>query len=118
MSPEEEEVAVLFQAAILGRTDILNKVVSNLRTRNYKAEDIAHFLSLARIEDGYTSLHIASAAGHQDFVRAVLVSLLLAIRVTHINYLTFLCSNMVSPLIWQQRMVTIRERLPMKLQQM
>lgn len=68
-----EEVAVLFHAALLGRTDVLKQVISQ-RAKNTDEKDLAKFVSTARSDDGATALHLASASGHSDVVRALLVS--------------------------------------------
>jgi hypothetical protein len=74
LSPIEEEIAVLFHAALLGRTDVLTKVIADIRERLVDNEKIAKFISTTRDDDGCTAMHIASACGHNDVLRALLVS--------------------------------------------
>lgn len=77
---EDEELAVLFHAALLGRTDVLNKVISNVRSASTNSLDkLILFISTPRPSDGCTALHIASACGHCDIVRALLVILIFPI---------------------------------------
>lgn len=76
---DDEEITVLFHAALLGRTDVLQRVISNVKSRSSIAneDDLAKFISVGRSDDGCTALHVASAFGHQDIVRALLVSVIL-----------------------------------------
>ena len=68
----EEEITVLFHASLLGRTDILTKVISNIRSMSQDEDEIKNILSSTRPDDGATVLHIASSCGHSDIVRALL----------------------------------------------
>eukprot|EP01035_Chromulina_nebulosa_P016828 gene16828-22312_t len=68
----DEETSVLFQAATLCRTDIISKVISGYRAKGLDELSIANQVSSIRPEDGFTPLHIAAAAGHNDVIRALL----------------------------------------------
>lgn len=72
LTPDEEELAVFFHAALLGRTDILTKVINGVRGKPSTAEEVQAFVSRTRPDDGCTALHIAAGCGHSDVVRALL----------------------------------------------
>ena len=68
----KEEIVVLFHAASLGRTDIVQSAISTLKSK-CSPEDVNKIISSGRPEDDATPLHIASMLGHSDVIRALLV---------------------------------------------
>ena len=69
----KEEIVVLFHAALLGRTDVINKVIATFRSEKLSPEEFSNMLSFHRAEDELTPLHVAAEAGHADACRALLV---------------------------------------------
>ena len=72
----KEEIVVLFHASLLGRTDIINKVISTFRSEKLSPEEFSAMLSFARADDELTPLHVAAEAGHADACRALLVNII------------------------------------------
>lgn len=68
----KEEIVVLFHAASLGRTDIVQSAIKELRGK-CSPEEASRIISSGRPEDGATPLHIAAKLGHSDVIRALLV---------------------------------------------
>jgi len=69
-----EELAVVFHAAQLGRTDIIQSVLTSLRSAKQSDEEIAKLISTGRAEDNATPLHLAAHFGFADVIRALLVT--------------------------------------------
>jgi len=69
-----EEVAVIFHAALLGRTDVISKAIANVKAHSKSTEEFIATISQKRPEDELTPLHVASEKGQADVVRALLVS--------------------------------------------
>lgn len=71
----QEEVHVIFHAALVGRTDIIKNAIESIReTGDVTEEQIKELLSTVRAEDHASPLHIAAAAGHSDVIRALLTA--------------------------------------------
>eukprot|EP01033_Poteriospumella_lacustris_P005465 gene5465-3895_t len=69
----EEEIVVIFHAALLGRTDVLKNAISSIKASGkYAEDDIPRLLSTSRELDGATPLHVATHYGHTDVIRALL----------------------------------------------
>ena len=76
----DENEAVMFQASEFGRTDILQHVIGTIRTNGgnvLSPSDVARCLSVRRMEDDVSPLHVAAVFGHSDAVRSLLVCILL-----------------------------------------
>lgn len=71
----EEEIAVLFQACVLGRADIVKNSIASIKTKPNisTVEEFYGLISQCREEDGLSPLHIATRAGHTDVIRSLLV---------------------------------------------
>jgi hypothetical protein len=69
---KDEELHVLFHAAKLGRTDIIQHAVATLKAKKDASVEVADVLSSPN-EEGGTALHVAAFNGHADAVRALLV---------------------------------------------
>ncbi len=70
-----EELNVLYHAAKLGRTDIVQHAVSTLKEKDaLSVEELVDAISSPN-DNGASALHIAAFNGHADVVRALLVSL-------------------------------------------
>lgn len=70
---KDEELNVLFHAAKLGRTDIVQHAISTLKKKeNLSQEELLEAISTPN-SDGATALHVAAFHGHSDVVRALLV---------------------------------------------
>jgi hypothetical protein len=71
---QDEELNVLFHAAKLGRTDIIQHAVVTLKKKdNLSQGSLSRAISTPN-KDGATALHVAAFNGHADVVRAMLVS--------------------------------------------
>ena len=72
----DEEITVLFHAALLGRTDVLSNAITAIRGKLPAGDviELRRLISSTRPDDGSTALHIAAGCGHCDIVRALLVS--------------------------------------------
>lgn len=71
-SQVQEEVLVLFHAACIGRTDIIQNAIKLIKKDNIKENEVIFIISSQREEDGATPLHLASFYNHSDVVRALL----------------------------------------------
>lgn len=70
---KDEELNVLFHAAKLGRTDIVQHAIATLKKKeNLSQEELLETISTPN-SDGATALHVAAFNGHSDVVRALLV---------------------------------------------
>jgi hypothetical protein len=73
-----EEVAVIFQACLLGRSDIIKNSVASIKQKPLVLaggeELCCRIISQCRDEDGLSPLHVAAMAGHNDVIRSLLVS--------------------------------------------
>jgi ankyrin repeat protein len=67
----KEEIAVLFQAALLGRTDIVQTAISSIRACS-DDENTVVLISSGRNEDGASPLHLAALNSHSDVIRYLL----------------------------------------------
>lgn len=77
---KDEELNVLFHAAKLGRTDIVQHAVSTLKGKEHLSQEaLAERISTPN-DDGATALHIAAFNGHADVVRSLLVRSSLHLR--------------------------------------
>jgi ankyrin repeat protein len=74
---KDEELNVLFHAAKLGRTDIVNHAVSTLKKKENPSQDKLTEIISTPNNDGATALHVAAFNGHPDVVRALLVKIVL-----------------------------------------
>jgi hypothetical protein len=76
VSSLQEEIAVIFHASSLGRSDIIKSAITEIKTKfkDYSQTEISSILSVKRAEDDITPLHIASFRGHADVIRLLLVS--------------------------------------------
>ena len=71
----QEEIAVLFQACVLGRADIVKHSITSIHSKvAISASELSDLISTGRKEDGFTPLHIAAQNGHADVIRSLLVS--------------------------------------------
>lgn len=71
----QESIAVLFHASLLGRVDVIKSSIASIRQlKGNDAEETCRTISMKRVEDDATAMHIAAAHGHVDAVRALLVS--------------------------------------------
>lgn len=73
----DENEAVMFQAAEFGRTDILQHVISTIRSNGgsvLSALDVSKLISVKRMDDDVSALHVAAVFGHSDAVRSLLVN--------------------------------------------
>jgi hypothetical protein len=104
MSVCAEEVAVLFQACTLGRSDIVKNSIASIKAKpgmtsvmldpatttatgsgsgsdgsgDGSGEELyVRLISHCRDEDGLAPLHIATKAGHADVIRSLLVCIFL-----------------------------------------
>jgi Ankyrin repeats (3 copies)/Ankyrin repeat len=69
----QEEVVVLFHAALLGRTDVISKAISSIKAKcPITDEEMSSIISRRRAEDDISALHVAASFGHVDAVRALL----------------------------------------------
>ena len=74
MEPLQEELIVLFHAALIGRTDVVQNAIASIKSSgNFTDEEVSSFISTGRSEDNATPLHIAANFGHTDVIRALLV---------------------------------------------
>lgn len=74
----EEEVTVIFHACSLGRTDIIQNAIKEIKVKcsNFTDRDISAIVSTRRQTDDLSPLHIAAIYGHSDVIRTLLVSYL------------------------------------------
>ena len=77
----EEEIAVIFHASLLGRSDIIQNAISTIKVKcpSLIETDIAAIISTRRQTDDLGPLHIASINGHSDVIRTLLVKTLKSI---------------------------------------
>ncbi|KAJ1443429.1 hypothetical protein B484DRAFT_414448 [Ochromonadaceae sp. CCMP2298] len=68
----KEEIIVLFHAALVGRTDVVQNAITSIRSSGQGEKYVAGAISTGR-EDGATPLHIAANFGHSDVIRALLI---------------------------------------------
>eukprot|EP00603_Paraphysomonas_imperforata_P008233 CAMPEP_0114423204 /NCGR_PEP_ID=MMETSP0103-20121206/6025_1 /TAXON_ID=37642 ORGANISM="Paraphysomonas imperforata, Strain PA2" /NCGR_SAMPLE_ID=MMETSP0103 /ASSEMBLY_ACC=CAM_ASM_000201 /LENGTH=1099 /DNA_ID=CAMNT_0001591853 /DNA_START=45 /DNA_END=3341 /DNA_ORIENTATION=- len=69
---QNEELNVLYHAAKLGRTDIVQHAVSTLREKGALSQDELVDAISTPNDNGASALHIAAFNGHADVVRALL----------------------------------------------
>ena len=81
MSSTEENLAVVFHAAQLGRSDVVLEAISSLKTTFCSDEKVSAYISTCmeynideHTKDIGTPLHVATHHGNSDVVRALLVS--------------------------------------------
>jgi len=65
-------IIVLFHAALLGRTDVVQNAISSIKALEGE-EQTSRIISTGRPEDGCSPLHVAALFGHTDVIRALLV---------------------------------------------
>jgi len=78
MTSLPEELVVLFHAALLGRTDVVQSAIASIREKATDGDggfDISYLsreISVGRPDDDCTPLHVAALFGHADVVRSLL----------------------------------------------